>query len=210
MDNSHTQREHPGPESSPTRVTLGPFEHEATLAAFVGREFTVALTEGLRRARVTSRTKASGDGAPPVRRPAPERAPGVSLLAEHSGAILRHFEKTLLTVPALSVLVHHRTRFSVGRWARQVLAAACRTERPAGRDVPPFPRGAAHQHAVAISLLIESATLTLPPDAPDCLEVIRALARAGGLTGAGSAQAPRAARAARSVPAMPPLLPGPA
>ncbi|WP_046496907.1 hypothetical protein [Streptomyces odonnellii] len=209
MDNSHTQREHPGPESS-TRATLGPFEHEATLAAFVGREFTVALTEGLRRARVTSRTTASGDGAPPVRRPAPERAPGASLLAEHSGAILRHFEKTLLTVPALSVLLHHRTRFSVGRWARQVLAAACRTERPAGRDVPPFPRGAAHQHAVAISLLIESATLTLPPDAPECLEVIRALARAGGLTGAGGARAPRAARAARSVPAMPPLLPGPA
>ncbi|WP_327232567.1 hypothetical protein OG349_34695 [Streptomyces sp. NBC_01317] len=186
MDNSRTQREHPGSGSS-SRAAQEPFEDEATLAVFVGREFAVALTEGLRRARVTSRTTVSGEGAPAVRRPAPapEGAPGGSLLAEYSGAILRRFERNLLAVPAPGVLAHRGTRVSVARWAGRVLAAAGRTPCPGGGDVPPFPRGAASQHAVAISLLIESAAHTLPPQAPRCLEVIRALARAGGPAGAG-------------------------
>ncbi|MFF3752725.1 hypothetical protein ACFYYH_20050 [Streptomyces sp. NPDC002018] len=206
MDNSHTHREQPGPGSS-SQVVLGPFEHDATLAAFVGREFTVALTEGLRRARITSRTTASG-GEVPLPRPAPahRHEPGESLLAEHADAILRRFEKTLLTAPTATLLGHHRTRPSVVRWARQVLSSACRTPRPGDGGAPAFPRGAAHQHAVAISLLIESATLSLPSHAPEGLEVIRALARAGGPAGARTAAAPRGAR-----PRGPrPLLPGPA
>lgn len=177
----------PRPSSQPATGD-GPFEHGGALAAFVGQEFAVALRDGLRRARIPA---GAGAGSvrrvpPPLRTPtAAPLTPGESLLREHADAIVLRFANALPSVPALAGPARRGLRIALVGWAQQ-LCSPVRRSGPAGeRGVPGVPGAAPHQQTVAVSLLIEAASLTLPPGSPAVPEAIRTLARVVRLTSSG-------------------------
>ncbi|MFJ4948513.1 hypothetical protein [Streptomyces sp. NPDC088760] len=174
----HTTRARPEGDGVPA-FPPAPFD-DTTFAAFVGREFTAALSAGLRRA--TAGTAPAHTGALRLPDHAPERtpAPEALLLREHAPQILRRYERSLAALPALAAARHRRARSALARWGRQLLDTACGpdargTSAPAGAD--------AQRRAVALPLLIDAATRCLPSEDPASLDVVRALLRAGGLPG---------------------------
>ncbi|MFG3498317.1 hypothetical protein [Streptomyces sp. NPDC047928] len=186
----------PGLSTQPVHPTSA--ERGSPFVAFVGKEFAAALHEGLRRARTTQR----GGGREPVRRPAPPRpvTRGGALLGEYAGVIARRFEQTLPTAPALAGDGRGRVRRLLVGWARHVLTVAQGVGRPGERVAVPFPEPAAHQHAVAVSLLIEAVVVCLPPGAPEGQDAIRAVAyaaRQGGATAPPGRRPPAPAPEAR-------------
>ncbi|WP_434598923.1 hypothetical protein [Streptomyces sp. A5-4] len=193
MDDNVTGREPVGPRPwSPTGGPPGPYEQGAALAAFVGQEFAVALRDGLRRARTPVRAAARAPVhlvpvPPPVSTAAP--TPGAALLDEHAKVILLCFENALPLEPALAGPARRGVRISLLWWARRVFATARRFDVPGAPDlgVPGLPVPSAHQQTAAVSLLVESASLCLPFDAPAGPEAIRTLTRVVRLTGAASA-----------------------
>ncbi|MFJ4968204.1 hypothetical protein [Streptomyces sp. NPDC088755] len=167
----------------------GSLEHGGALAAFVGQEFAVALRDGLRRARIPA-----GAGAGSVRRVPPPPAvrtvpltPGESLLREHADAIVLRFANALPSVPALAGPARRGLRIALVGWARQLCLPARRSGPAGERATPGLPGAAPHQQTVAVSLLIEAASLTLPPGSPAVPEAIRTLARVVRLTSSGGA-----------------------
>ncbi|MEU6593153.1 hypothetical protein ABZ923_28685 [Streptomyces sp. NPDC046881] len=174
----HTTRARPEGDGVPA-FPPAPFE-DTTFAAFVGREFTAALSAGLRRA--TAGTAPAHTGAHRVPDHAPERtpAPEALLLRAHAPQILRRYERSLAALPALAAARHRRTRSALARWGRQLLDTACVPA--AARGARPTPAGAPHR-TVALPLLIDAATRCLPSEDPASLAVVRALLRAGGLPG---------------------------
>ncbi|MFW3461686.1 hypothetical protein ACN24K_13845 [Streptomyces microflavus] len=159
----------PAPLRSPPPATA--LEHGGALAAFVGQEFAVALRDGLRRARIPA-----GAGAGSVRRvPPPLRTrtaapltPGESLLREHADAIVLRFANALPSVPALAGPARRGLRIALVGWAQQLCSPARRSGPAGERGTPGVPGAASHQQTVAVSLLIEAASLTLPPGSPRC------------------------------------------
>jgi hypothetical protein len=175
---SHPFR-HAGPRNSAA------CEQDEPLALFVGREFAVALTEGLRRAHVTPRT---GTGPPPKRPSAPPRTPGSALLAACSPAILARFDQSLASAPDLA----GPARAGLAAWARQVLGTVTRSG-PTGRTPPRRAPAPARRPGpttgrllLAVPLLIEAAVLTLPSGDPATREPLHTLARAVRVAGTGT------------------------
>ncbi|MER7394123.1 hypothetical protein ABT381_01225 [Streptomyces sp. NPDC000151] len=154
-------------------------EQDASLAVFVGRQFAAALHEGLRRAQLPQR---AGPRPVPERPAAPRMTRGGALLAEHAHTILARFDEGLATVPDLDGPARATLRAGLAVWARQVIDSVTRpgrTARPARyRTVGPAHRPTARPHVLAVSLLIESAVIALPGDAPATPEALRTLARA--------------------------------
>ncbi|MFE2922589.1 hypothetical protein [Streptomyces goshikiensis] len=188
MDDNPTGPQFPGPSpASPSAGRPGPYEQGSPLAAFMGREFAVALREGLARATAHALRPTTGP-----RRPAPAPrtavAPGIALLSEYAEAILDRFEKAMPLEPALAGPSLRGVRIALLWWARQVFAAARPPDGPgeavaSGQEVPRLPASAPDRQTAAVSLLIESASLCLPSDAPAGPEAIRALARMVRITG---------------------------
>ncbi|MFI1000536.1 hypothetical protein ACIP10_19470 [Streptomyces galbus] len=167
-----------------------------TFAAFVGREFTAALSAGLRRATAGTSLGQTGARRDPDRAPERAPAPEAVLLREHAQQILRHYVRSLAALPALAAPRHRGTRSALARWGSGLLDTACGPA--AARD----PRGTsaptgvdAQLRAVALPLLIDAATRCLPSGDPASLAVVRALLRADGLPGRHGGDGTRARQA---------------
>ncbi|MEU5255995.1 hypothetical protein [Streptomyces longwoodensis] len=171
-----TTRARPGGDAVPA-FPPAPFDG-TTFAAFVGREFTAALSAGLRRA--TAGTPGTHPSALRGPGPATERArtPEAVLLREHAPQILRRYERSLAALPTLAGARHRATRSALARWGGHLLDTACGAA--AARDAR---ETAAPATAVALPLLIDAATRCLPCENPASLAVVRALLHAGGPTG---------------------------